>query len=482
VKDKLVARESLLSPEAEQSDPDTLDKGVADPQTEDELDSLRAIILGQYQQQIAQMEADLRELELLEQRVTDPDKLIAVVSPVMSKAMRRTIRDAREEMVEALYPIIGGLVMRAVSEAIRDLARTVDGQMRASLSFSSVWRRLQARLSGVHGTELALRDALPFQVSELFLIHQEKGLLLLHLSSSPDTSPDSDLISSMLTAIRDFVQDSFGQGKQGQLDEIQYGEQSILIEAASYLYIAALIEGIPPAGFRAALRERVIEIGYAYEETLRNYDGDVTAFDDAEPSLRSLIEAYQPADSIGPVQRRVIFGGIIVLLLCTVLSCSTGVWAWQQIMVPPAPVEPVAVVVAPTDTATIVPTPTPTQIPTHTPSPTASATATPLPTATNTPSPTAVPTDTPTATATTISVPGAMIGSAWVRHTPSEDSGRLTVALEPGTPVQLLAVFENWYQVRWTPQAGAEVMGWVPARWVETTTSIPTELITPTTN
>jgi hypothetical protein len=413
------------------------------------------------------MEAELREFEKLEQRVTDPDKLIAIVSPVMSQAIRRTIRDARDEMVEALYPIIGGLVVRAVSEAIRDLARNVDGQMRASLSFSSIWRRFQARLRGVHDPELALRDALPFQVAELFLIHQEKGLLLLHLSSSPDLSPDSDLISSMLTAIRDFVHDSFGEGKQGQLDEIQYGEQSVLIETASYVYIAALVEGIAPAGFRAAMRERVIEVSHAYEEILRNYDGDTTALDDAEPALRSLVETYQPVHQISRTQKRVLFGGAVLLLLCGVLSCWAGGWAWQRIVAPPT-----VVVIAPTDTATASPTSTTT------------STSTPVPTATNTPSPTASPTHTPTPTATptVIIVPGTMIGSAWVRHTPSDDSGRLAIALERGTPIDVLAVFQNWYQVRFSPSAGAEVTGWVPGRWVETTKSIPTELVTPSAN
>lgn len=176
------------------------------PQAEPSLETLRDILFGRYRQQIAELEAELDDLE---RRVTDEDVLTAMIAPVLGDAIRRKIRDARDEMVEALYPIIGQLVVRSVSVAIRDLVRTIDARMRISFSPQAIWRRLQARLSGVSGAEMVLRESLPFEVAEVFLIHRETGLLLRHVSRDPDASPDSDLISGMLTAIRDFVQDAF---------------------------------------------------------------------------------------------------------------------------------------------------------------------------------------------------------------------------------------------------------------------------------
>ena len=440
---------------------------ATDPQTEATLESLREIILGQDRQQIAGIET---ELEQLEQRVTDPDKLIAIITPVMSHAIRRTIRDSREAMIEALYPIVGTLVMRAVAEAIRDLAQSVDAQMRTSLDFSTLWRRFQARVGGVKASELTLRDALPFQVSELFLIHREKGVLLLHLSSSPDTSPDSDLISSMLTAIRDFVQDSFGQGKTGQLNEIQYGEQSILLETATHVYLAAVVEGVTPSGFRATMRERVVEISSAYEDTLRDYDGEVGALTNAAPSLQSLIENYQSKPQLSLVQKRVLIG-VFGLLIVVLSGCMLIGWAWQQFASQPTPI---VVVVTATSTATPSPTPSPTVTPTVTPS----LTYTPTPTAT----PTSTPTPSPTATPTRAFVAGTMTGSVWVHVGPGDDTERLTVALDRGFSVEVLGAFEDWYRVRWSPQTGAEVLGWVPAQWVETDADVPPELVTPAPN
>jgi hypothetical protein len=74
------------------------------------------------------------------------------------------------------------------------------------------------RTVGIPESTLLLRDALPFQVTEVFLVERQSGLLLQHLSHDPETAEDSDLVSGMLTTIRDFVQDTFGRDRVGEVD------------------------------------------------------------------------------------------------------------------------------------------------------------------------------------------------------------------------------------------------------------------------
>ena len=423
------------------------------------LENLREVLFGRYRQQIAELEAELDDLE---RRVSDEDALIGMIAPVLGDAIRRKIRDARDEMIEALYPIIGQTVVRAVSEAVRDLARTVDARMRTSLSPRAVWRRLWGRLSGVSSAEMALRESLPFAVAEVFLIHRETGLLLCHVSPDPEALPDRDLVSGMLTAIRDFAQDAFGRGEEGQLDEIQYGERCILIEAARHAYLAVVVDGVEPSGFRAEMRQRIIEVGHAHETTLRHYEGDPKPLAPVEESLRSLIIAAEPR-ALSLTQKRVLAGAFGLTVVCLATVCLGGGWVWRTVRVSPTPL-PVAVAPTPTFTATPSPPPTPT------------ATATPSPTHTPTPSPTRTPQPTPTPAP----VFGLMTGNVWLREGPSAGSPRLGVILERGQRVEILAVFGDWCQVHWTPEAGAAVTGWVPLQWVGTTASIPAHVITPT--
>ena len=310
------------------------------------------------------------------------------------------MREDRDALVESLYPLIGQLICRAVAESIRDLARTIDLRMRTSFSPADLLRRAQARAAGVSDAELALRDALPFHVTELFLIHRETGLLLLHLAASgtapgavPDTEGNADLVSGMLTAIRDFAQDAFGRGREGGLDEIQYGDRRILIEAAQHIYLAAVVDGVEQAGFRSRLRDSAMEVENAYNNVLRQYDGDASRLAPAEPQLAGLLgeggnNGAEPGLTSG--QKRIVALGGAVLILCMLAACVASVVAAGNALRRPAYI----VVI----TATFAPTATPSATPTATMTPAPTRTATPSPTATSTR--TATPSPSPTATRT----------------------------------------------------------------------------------
>ncbi|MCB0063678.1 MAG: hypothetical protein KDE19_16260, partial [Caldilineaceae bacterium] len=196
------------------------------------------------------------------------------------------------------YPIMGRLVQRSVTEAMRDLAQRIDQQMRRTLDFQSFWRRLQARLRGVSDAEMAMRDALPMHVDELFLIHKETGLLLMHLSKGEtdkqgvdgEQSSDSDIISGMLTAITEFTEDAFGRKEEEALNEIQYGGRSILLESAHLVYIAVVIDGFESSDFRNQMRETMIAVEHRHASALRKYDGDASRFAESRAILATLLQ------------------------------------------------------------------------------------------------------------------------------------------------------------------------------------------------
>lgn len=432
---------------------DDLDELSDDPA----LEALREILFSQYRQRIEALKAELDDLEA---RIENKDAFVAMIAPVLGDAIRRKVRDARPEMIEALYPIVGQMVVRAVSESMQDLARSIDAQMRRSFDLQRWGRRMEAGAKGVSSAEMILRESLPFEVAEIFLIHRESGLLLWHISRDADSEGDSDLISGMLTAIRDFAEESFGRGRDGQLDEIQYGERRILIEAAQYVYLAVVIDGIEPPGFRTEMRTRVIEVSQAHEVALRQYDGDPTPLKPVEEPLKSLITASRPVQ-LSAGQKRFLVGVSALMTVCLLASCLAGAWTWQITHPPPTPV-----VSQPPPTPTFTATPTPT----FTPTPTATPTFTPTPTNT----PTSTPTFTPTP------VVGMMMGNVWLRAGASLDSPRLGVILAEGRPIEILAAAGDWYRVRWSPPGEAEVTGWAPARWVGTLGDIPDRIITPT--
>jgi cytoskeletal protein RodZ len=234
------------------------------------------------------------------------------------------------------------------------------------------------------------------------------------------------------------------------------------------------------------MRERVIEISEAYEPILHEYDGDASALEAADDTLRALLTPQEPP-LFKRWQKWVLAGVAVVLLACTIGVCLVGRNVWQSTRVVPTLAAYVATEAArptatppPTATATATSTATPTATPTATstttPTATATATATPTATATSTATPTAMPTATPT-----LRYAGAvMTGSVYVRQGPGLEYDLLGMVLTRGQAIEVVAVYGTWVQARWTPQSGAEVVGWVPMTWVGALTPFPEQIITPT--
>lgn len=228
------------------------------------------------------------------------EEVLETVKPEIPGFVQTSIKESKEEMIDAIYPIMGSLVVRSVSESMRELARNIDERMRTTFNFGMVTQRLRARATGVSEVDMAIRQSLPFRVDELFLVHTETGILLQYLARKFDKatgaesfvteSEDSEVISGMLTAFQDFVEDAFGQDDQASLDEFQYGQKQVLIKPGRHIYVAVIIQGIAPQGFRGAVSDHVYKIEREYVDDLRGFDGNTSVFDDVAVLLKSIMD------------------------------------------------------------------------------------------------------------------------------------------------------------------------------------------------
>mgnify|MGYP000058180745 CR=1 FL=1 len=419
--------------------------------------------------------------DLVGRRVREsPDEMAEALGPVMGEAIRVQIRDSREEMVEALSPVVMQSVQTAVSDFFREFQRQVDAQLRVTLGSNGFLRSVWARLRGVSPAELAVRDALPFTIREIFIIQQGSGLLLGQAHISGEDITDSDLISGMLTAVRDFVHDSFTPtGDSGdELNEIQYGQMRILIQSGRAAYVAVVIDGVEPPGFRAHLRALVNDLNVRYGPQLRAYIGDSDQLPQLEPHLEQFSTITQVDNApigLSSGQKWFLLAAGIIGLFFLGFSCF-----YLQFTLALYPIAFPSATPTATHTPTVTPTAThtPTNTPTHTPTTTGTATDTATPThtatSTHTPTPSYTPSNTPTATTTgtathTATPPSAeSISPIWVRARPALDAERI-VALEFETPLILISVLGSWAEVQWEsdlPWLPGTQRGWVPYSWI----------------
>ncbi len=109
------------------------------------------------------------------------------------------------------------------------------------------------------------------------------------------------MVSGMLTAIRDFVQDSFHVADADSLEALKVGELSVWIEAGPHAILAAVIRGTAPRDFRTPLQDAIETIHLEFGETLESFNGDASTLDaGAGPSLEALLQTQYRAEERRP--------------------------------------------------------------------------------------------------------------------------------------------------------------------------------------
>lgn len=267
----------------------------------------------------------------------DQDEFAEAVAPVIGPAIRHQIRAAKQDIIDALFPLIGEIIGKAIAESFRELTRKIDARLRGRLDFRSRFNFFLARLRGVSDAELLMRQALPYAIHHIFLIHRKSGLLLQHIAVSDDQAEDSDLISGMLTAIRDFVRDSFGNSIV-ELEEIAYGDERILLEGGQHAYLAVVLNGVEPAGFNLQLQDVITKIHLQHEESLRHFDGNMERVPDFGNELAPIItpervelETQFNQDRLSRRQRLFILGaaiGILLFIGLVIFACVFTIRLW----------------------------------------------------------------------------------------------------------------------------------------------------------
>lgn len=262
----------------------------------DPLQQLKTILLNEDQQRIQILEEEITHLreqlnqkdhllntlepviaDLLDRKIKNSrDEVAAALAPVMSEAIKRQIKDAKEDVVDALYPILGRMVAKAVTEAMKTLVENINHTLNKTFDFRLWVKRMKARFLGIDAGSVILAESAPFDLQELFLISKPAGLLIAYTSKREQANGEDDaqVIGGMLTAIKSFVEDAFSDGKENELQEIEYSDLAIRIDSGMHTYLAAVYSGVPPAEFDQRFRQLHLNLHDAFHQQLRDYNGD----------------------------------------------------------------------------------------------------------------------------------------------------------------------------------------------------------------
>lgn len=271
-----------------------------------ELSELRDLLFGAERRQLDELRRRLDTAELTPEELAEKlpqaivhrsarDRQLGIaLAPTVENAIRESVRRNPREIATAIFPVLGPAIRKAIAETMSGLVNTINRAIEHSLSPQGIRWRIESWRTGVPFAQIVMRHALVYRVEQVFLIHAETGLLLAHV---PDGSlGDADLISSMLTAIGDFVNDSFEPKKTGELRAFAAGDLTVLVETGPQANVAAVVRGTPPETLPLKLQTTLETIHLQWCDPLTSFDGNAAPFEATRPLLDECIETVLATD------------------------------------------------------------------------------------------------------------------------------------------------------------------------------------------
>ncbi len=290
-----------------------------------QLDELRQLLTGLDRKELQRLntligdpEAFAEEIRKLlplsvKKMVDAGDLTMASLMPLVEEAVRESIHHHPERMADILFPIMMPAIRKAVAADIRQMLESLNNTLEHGFSLKRLGWRLQALFSGRKYSEIVLSHAYVYQVRQVFLIHKSTGLLLAQVSDEAAVNAaDADMVSSMLSAIKDFVQDSFSDKKESTLEEINVGKLRILLEQGPYAIIAAVVEGNVPKAYHDLLKETIEGVHVTFYRELEGFSGDTAPFENDKTQLKQCLQKEQK-----PVKKKKPVFAVLLLLLLT---------------------------------------------------------------------------------------------------------------------------------------------------------------------
>lgn len=281
-----------------------------------ELEQLRSVLLAPdrelVEEQRSQIEALCTRIDELElrlaaeiDRAVTPETVDDVLVPAIANSKRATgeigealepemrhafhiaARASRDEMAEAIYPLVGPAVRKMVA-AMFSLDKENTGRS--------------------------------FRVEQILLIDRETGLMIASTATEQRALEDADVVSGMLDAVCSFVQDAFEAPAGEGLEDLRVGDLSVLVENGPRAALASVVRGAPTQEYRHSAAQVLEDIHCDYAIQLATFDGSIENFDGLPDVLGRLHSDAQAAagNTSGKALALVLVGIVISILLISI--------------------------------------------------------------------------------------------------------------------------------------------------------------------
>ena len=170
----------------------------------------------------------------------------------ITETIKVQIRDSQDEVVEALYPIMGKMVKKFIVAEITKLSDSINKTIKEKFSIQQIIKRFFKGKKNDAG--VVLQEVFEPVIEEVFVIEKDSGLL--SGSYSRGNIADKDMVSGMLTAIKSFAEDAFS--KEGQdLEDIKFETFQLSLKNFKTIFIVVATSGVLNIEFKELLADNI---------------------------------------------------------------------------------------------------------------------------------------------------------------------------------------------------------------------------------
>jgi len=295
----------------------------------EDLEDLRRILMAPDRDRIAKLEGhmspDALGKALPEAAVASQkqgEDLAWALRPTVMAAIRDAVKTEPQIFIDALVPVMGPAIRKAVTHALRSLLQQLNETLAHGLSLRGLRWRLEAARTGRPFAEIVVLRSLLYRVEQVFLVHRESGLVLHHLVAPGSPPQDPDQVAAMLSAIDAFVHDAFRE--EARLARFHVGELVGWVEHGPLAVLVAVVRGTAPDHYGDVLREVQERIHLQFRHDLSSFRGEVELFEQTESMLQQCLQS-EMLPSANPRRSRAYS---IAVLAAAVTAVVVGL-AWK---------------------------------------------------------------------------------------------------------------------------------------------------------
>jgi len=124
---------------------------------------------------------------------------------------------------------------------------------------------------GLYKTRVAKKEPI---IEDVFLINSKNSMLISHYTRHLKPKRDSDILASMFDSVQNFIEESFQENGNWELNKMEFGENKVVVERGEYVYIAVVYEGELSEKKIQKIRDVIERIEDEFEEELKEWYGN----------------------------------------------------------------------------------------------------------------------------------------------------------------------------------------------------------------